>query len=72
MRLDKSTAVITGASSGIGEAVSSRFRREGARLLLTGRRERLDTAQPGDLYDPGDLGSGSSSSLTTDCRSAAP
>jgi NAD(P)-dependent dehydrogenase (short-subunit alcohol dehydrogenase family) len=55
MRLDKSTAVITGASSGIGEAVSSRFRREGARLLLTGRRERLDTAQPGDLYVPGDL-----------------
>jgi NAD(P)-dependent dehydrogenase (short-subunit alcohol dehydrogenase family) len=55
MRLDKTTAVITGASSGIGEAVSSRFRREGARLLLTGRREQLDTAQPEDLYVPGDL-----------------
>jgi NAD(P)-dependent dehydrogenase (short-subunit alcohol dehydrogenase family) len=55
MRLDKLTALVTGASSGIGEAVSSHFRREGARLLLTGRRERLDTTQPDDLYVPGDL-----------------
>ena len=55
MRLEKTTALVTGASSGIGEAVSSRFRREGARLLLTGRRERLDTAEPDDLYVPGDL-----------------
>jgi NAD(P)-dependent dehydrogenase (short-subunit alcohol dehydrogenase family) len=55
MRLEKVTALVTGASSGIGEAVSARFRREGARLLLTGRRERLDTAQPDDLYVPGDL-----------------
>jgi NAD(P)-dependent dehydrogenase (short-subunit alcohol dehydrogenase family) len=55
MRLEKTTALVTGASSGIGEAVSSHFRREGARLLLTGRKERLDTAQPDDLYVPGDL-----------------
>src|SRR5687767_4426361 len=55
MRLEKATALVTGASSGIGEAVSSHFRREGARLLLTSRRERLDTAQPDDLYVPGDL-----------------
>lgn len=55
MRLEKVTALVTGASSGIGEAVSARFRREGARLLLTGRKDRLDTAQPGDLYAPGDL-----------------
>ncbi len=55
MRLEKATALVTGASSGIGEAVSSHFRREGARLLLTGRKERLDTAQPDDLYVPGDL-----------------
>src|SRR5687768_13218811 len=55
MRLEKVTALITGASSGIGEAVSSHFRREGARLLLTGRREQLDSAHPDDLYVPGDI-----------------
>jgi NAD(P)-dependent dehydrogenase (short-subunit alcohol dehydrogenase family) len=55
MRLDNVTALVTGASSGIGEAVSSRFRREGARLLLTGRREQLDSARPGDLYLSGDI-----------------
>lgn len=55
MRLDKRTALVTGASSGIGGAVTSHFRREGARLLLTGRRERMDTTQSHDLYVPGDL-----------------
>ncbi|MEU6904776.1 SDR family NAD(P)-dependent oxidoreductase [Streptomyces coeruleorubidus] len=55
MRLEKATALVTGAGSGIGEAVTSHFRREGARLLLTGRREQLDTAEPDDLYVPGDL-----------------
>ena len=55
MRLEKMTALVTGASSGIGEAVSAHFRREGARLLLTGRREQLDSAEPADVYVPGDL-----------------
>lgn len=55
MRLEKTNALVTGASSGIGEAVSARFRREGARLLLTGRREHLESAQPDDVYLPGDL-----------------
>lgn len=55
MRLEKVTALITGASSGIGEAVSAHFRREGARLLLTGRRDRLESAQPEDAYVAGDL-----------------
>jgi NAD(P)-dependent dehydrogenase (short-subunit alcohol dehydrogenase family) len=55
MRLEKTTALVTGANSGIGEAVSARFRREGARLLLTGRRERLDSAEPDDVYVAGDL-----------------
>ena len=55
MRLENVTALVTGASSGIGEAVTSHFRREGARLLLTGRREKLDSARPDDLYLPGDM-----------------
>src|SRR5690242_5883052 len=55
MRLDKLTALVTGATSGIGEAVSAHFRREGARLLLTGRRKSLASAQPDDVYLPGDL-----------------
>lgn len=55
MRLENVTALVTGASSGIGEAVSSHFRREGARLLLTGRREHLDSARPDDVYLPGDI-----------------
>jgi NAD(P)-dependent dehydrogenase (short-subunit alcohol dehydrogenase family) len=55
MTLQNATALVTGASSGIGKAVSSHLRREGARLLLTGRKERLDTVQPDDLYVPGDL-----------------
>jgi NAD(P)-dependent dehydrogenase (short-subunit alcohol dehydrogenase family) len=55
MRLQNTTALVTGASSGIGEAVSAQFRREGARLLLTARREQLDSAQPDDVYVAGDL-----------------
>ncbi|WP_062992999.1 SDR family NAD(P)-dependent oxidoreductase [Nocardia anaemiae] len=55
MRLDKVTALVTGASSGIGAAVSSHFRREGARLLLTGRKERMDSTRLEDRYVPGDL-----------------
>ena len=48
--------VITGASSGIGAAVADRFRRAGARLLLTGRRAEVpDGASDRDVYLAGDL-----------------
>lgn len=49
------TVLVTGASSGIGEAVSARFGRAGAQLLLTGRRRELDSPRPHALYVPGDL-----------------
>ncbi|KND25874.1 MULTISPECIES: SDR family NAD(P)-dependent oxidoreductase [Streptomyces] len=55
MRLQDVNAVITGASSGIGQAVASHFRREGANLLLTGRRPELPESHPDELYLPGDL-----------------
>jgi NAD(P)-dependent dehydrogenase (short-subunit alcohol dehydrogenase family) len=48
--------VVTGASSGIGEAVVERFRRDGHRLFLTGRRAEPEGQRPGDRYLPGDLG----------------
>jgi len=55
MRLQNVNAVITGATSGIGQAVASHFRREGANLLLTGRRPRLPEENSDDVYLPGDL-----------------
>ncbi len=55
MRLQGVNAVITGASSGIGQAVASHFRREGANLLLTGRRPELPESHADDRYLPGDL-----------------
>ncbi len=43
MDLAHSTVLVTGAGSGIGEACAERFARDGARLVLCGRRrDRLD------------------------------
>jgi len=41
MRLDKKVALITGATGGIGSAISRRFAREGAKLVITDVDETL-------------------------------
>ena len=48
--------LVTGASSGIGEAVAQRFRQERAELVLTGRRAEPPAGTgPDELYLPADL-----------------
>src|SRR3989304_6360672 len=54
--------IVTGASSGIGEATARAFTRAGDRVLLTARRgdrlRQLAAELPGSLAVPGDLTSG--------------
>ncbi len=54
MDLQNATVFITGATSGFGEACAERFHAEGARLVVTGRREQrlLDLAKRlgGQIY----------------------
>jgi NAD(P)-dependent dehydrogenase (short-subunit alcohol dehydrogenase family) len=38
-RLESKTALVTGATSGIGRAIAARFVQEGARVFATGRRQ---------------------------------
>lgn len=48
--------IITGASSGIGEAAAERFRADGARIFLTGRRSVAPaTMREGETYLSGNL-----------------
>lgn len=66
LKLEGKTALITGGGSGIGLAIARRFAQEGARVVITGRRQgQLDDAVAliganaravqGDVTDPADL-----------------
>lgn len=51
MRLKGKVALVTGAGTGIGAAVTRRYVEEGARVILTGRREALLTEVAAPLGD---------------------
>src|SRR5581483_7142820 len=54
--LSGKTALVTGSSAGIGLAIASALRREGASVLITGRdRDRLEAARR-SLAAQGDAG----------------
>ena len=50
-RLEGKVAIITGATSGIGEATARVFARQGARLVLAGRTEDKGEALAKELAD---------------------
>ncbi len=54
-RLDDLSVVVTGASSGIGEAIADRFWREGARLTLGSRSEPSSVGGAGVRWVPTDV-----------------
>lgn len=58
-KLENKTAIVTGGSSGIGRAVAERFAKEGARVLIVGRKEDAlrETATTSDKisYVVGDI-----------------
>jgi NAD(P)-dependent dehydrogenase (short-subunit alcohol dehydrogenase family) len=67
MRFENKVALITGGTSGIGEAVAKLFAREGAKVAITGRNEARGHAITARILESG----GSAIFLRTDVRKAA-
>src|SRR5215211_5071016 len=67
MRLAGKTAVITGASTGIGRAAALRFAREGARLVVADLRDEAGESLCRDI----EQGGGSALYVRTDVASRA-
>src|SRR5882762_7109551 len=67
MRLKDKIALITGGTSGIGEATALLFAREGARVAITGRNEKRGHAVTAAILETG----GQAIFLRTDVRKAA-
>ncbi len=55
MLLDGKSALVTGATSGIGEATARAFAREGARVMLTGRDQQRGEALKAALGEGADF-----------------
>jgi len=67
MRLKDQVALITGGTSGIGEATAVLFAREGAKVAITGRNEKRGHAVIEQILE----GGGHAIFLRTDVRKAA-
>jgi len=67
MRLRNKVALITGGTSGIGEAVASLFAREGANVAITGRNESRGHGVTAQILESG----GQAIFVRTDVRHAA-
>ncbi|MGD0916993.1 MAG: SDR family oxidoreductase [Thermodesulfobacteriota bacterium] len=52
-KLEGRVAIVTGATSGIGEAIAYRFAEEGAKVVLSGRREAMGTQNAQKILDAG-------------------
>ncbi len=53
MRLQDTVAVVTGSGAGIGRAIAVLFAREGARVVVTGRRRHLLETTVGEIEEHG-------------------